>query len=321
VSEPALSVVLVTDAYETIRRTVDHLRAQTARERIELVVVAPEGSELQLDESSLAQFGGGHQVVRVPEIRSLSWARAPGVLAARAPVVALGESHCYPDEGWAAALLDAHGGPWAAVGPQIRNANPATRLSWVNLLLDYGPWLGPTDGGELDDLPGHNSSYKKEVLTSFGDELPEMLEAETLMHLELRRRGHRLFQEPRAIVYHLNVTRRSAWLSERFQTGRRFGGARGHRWPRWRRGAYAAAWPLVPFVRFVRLIRDRRRTGTGAVAFGRGLPVLGIALAVSAFGECVGYLFGSGESMYELSRIELHKERFVSARDREAVGA
>ena len=319
-SEPALSVLLVTDAYETIRRTVDHLRAQTVRDRIELVVIAPVGAELKLDESSLQDLGG-YQVVRVPEIRSLSSARAPGVLAARAPVVAIGESHCYPGEGWAAALLDAHEGPWAAVGPQIRNANPATRLSWVNLLLDYGPWLGPTEGGELDNLPGNNSSYKKAVLTGLGDQLADMLEVETLMHVDLRRRGHRLFQEPRAIVYHLNVSRTSAWLSERFQTGRRFGGSRGHLWPRWRRGAYAAAWPLVPFVRFVRLTRDRRRTGTGEAAFGRGLPVLGLALVVSAFGECVGYLFGLGQSTYALSMIELHKDRYVSASDREFVGA
>ena len=46
-----LSVILATDRFETIRDTVAHLRAQTAREEIELVVVAPtaRGLELEVD--------------------------------------------------------------------------------------------------------------------------------------------------------------------------------------------------------------------------------------------------------------------------------
>ena len=317
---PELSVVLVTDVWATIAKTVEHLRRQTARDRLELVIVAAEGADLAVDEAAVRELGG-HQVVRVPEIRSLSWARAPGVRAARSPVVVFAESHCYPDEHWAEALLEAHRGPWAAVGPQVRNANPHSRLSWVNLILDYGPWLGPTPGGEITDLPGHNSAYKKEVLAELDDDLSELLEAETLMHVALRGRGHRLYQEPRAIVYHLNVTRVSAWLQERFQTGRRFGGARGHEWPLWRRVAYAFGSPLIPLVRLPRLLRDRARIGAREELSGWTYPLLCIALAVSAFGEFVGYLFGSGESMYELSKIELHKDRFVSSREREFITA
>jgi hypothetical protein len=311
--------VLVTDVWATIEKTVEHLRRQTARDRLELVVVAPEESELVVDEAAVGDLGGGCQVVRVPEIRSLSWARAPGVRAARAPIVVFGESHSYPEERWAEALLDAHRGPWAAVGPQVRNANPEARLSWVNLFLDYGPWLGPTSGGELGDLPGHNSAYKKVALLELGDDLSELLEAETLMHVALRRRGHRLYQEPGAILYHLNVTRVSAWLQERFQTGRRFGGARGHEWALWRRVAYALGSPLIPFVRLPRLLRDRARIGAREELSGWAFPLLLVALVVSAFGEFVGYLFGSGDSMYELSEIELHKERFISRREREVI--
>jgi glycosyltransferase involved in cell wall biosynthesis len=318
---PELSVVLVTDVWATIDKTVEHLRRQTARDRLELVIVAPEGSDLVVNEAAVSELGGGYQVVRVPEIRSLSWARAPGVRAARASVVVFAESHCYPDERWAEALLEAHRGPWAAVGPQVRNANPHSRLSWVNLFLDYGPWLGPTSGGEIADLPGHNSAYKKEVLADLDDDLTELLEAETLMHVALRRRGHRLYQEPGAIVYHLNVTRVSAWIQERFQTGRRFGGARGHEWPLWRRLAFALGSPLIPLVRLRRLLRDRARIGAREELSGWTYPLLGTALVVSAFGEFVGYLLGSGESMYELSKIELHKDRFVSSRDREFITA
>jgi glycosyltransferase involved in cell wall biosynthesis len=309
VSEPVLSVVIVADAYETIRKTVRHLRAQTVADRIELVVVAPDG-ELGLDEGELAELHS-HRVVRVGDIRSLSWARAPGIRAAAAPIVALAESHCFPEPEWAERLLAAHADGWAVTGPAVFNANPSTVVSWVNLLLDYGPWLGPTPGGELDDLPGHNSSYRRDLLLAFGERLEKLLEAETIMHAELRAAGHRLYQEPGARAAHLNVTRTASWIGERFQTGRRFASARGYSWPAWRRAAYAAGSPLIPAVRFRRLLRDLARTGTGRELRGYGYLLLAFALGVSACGELVGYVLGSGDSMYALSRIELHKERHL----------
>lgn len=278
------------------------------------MVVAPEG-DLALDSDELAGLHS-HVVVGVGDIQSLSWARAPGICAARAPVVALAESHCFPEPEWAERFLAAHEDGWAAVGPAIVNANPASVVSWINLLIDYGPWLGPTPGGELDDLPGHNSSYKRDVLLEFGDRLPTMLEAETIMHDDLRARGHRLYQEPEALAAHLNVTRTSSWIGERFQTGRRFASARSYSWPAWRRALYAAGSPLIPLVRLRRLLRDVRRAGIGRDLRGYGYPLLALALALSAGGELVGYALGSGDSMYALSRIELHKERHVSAAER-----
>jgi hypothetical protein len=191
------------------------------------------------------------------------------------------------------------------------NANPDSVVSWINLLIDYGPWLGPTEGGEIDDLPGHNSAYKRAVLLEYGDALEEILEAETLMHLDLRARGHRLYQEPEAKARHLNITKRKAWLGERFQTGRRFGGARAHGWPLWRRAAYAGGSPLIPFVRWPRMMRDRRRAQLSRDLPVSSFPALALALYASALGELIGYTAGSGDSMYALSRIELHKERYI----------
>ena len=310
---PSLSVVIVTDAYETIRKTVRHLRDQTIAGRIELVVVAP--GDLAIDDAQLAGLHS-HRVVPVGDIRSLSWARAPGIRAASAPIVALAESHCFPEPEWAERLLAAHeGGAWGAVGPAIFNANPGSVVSWVNLLLDYGPWLGPTAGGEMHDLPGHNSSYRKELLLAYGDRLETMLEAETMLHADLRERGHRIYQEAGARAAHLNVTRTASWIGERFQTGRRFASARAYAWPAWRRVVYAAGSPLIPALRFRRLLRDLARTGAGAELRGYGYGLLALALVVSAAGELVGYAAGSGDSMYALSRIELHKERHVRRSD------
>ena len=46
---------------------------------------------------------------------------------------------------------------------------------------------------EVDYLPGHNSSYKRDVLLGYGDRLESMMESETVLHWDLRAKGHRLY--------------------------------------------------------------------------------------------------------------------------------
>jgi len=307
---PDLSVVIVTDTLETIARPLRNLRAQTIADRIELVLVTAHGSELDVNAPELQAFWGT-RVVK-DDIDFLASAREPGVRAGTAPIVAFAESHTYHHPRWAEALLEAHQGPWAAVGPGVSNANPTFASSWAALILDYGPWLEPEAGEEMADLPGHNSAYKRPVLTSYGPELKQLMMAETLLHEDLRRKGHRLWMEPAARMSHLNVTLPSSWLGERVGAGRRFGAARAAGWSWPRRLLYAAASPLIPLVRLPRMVpawrRCRRRH-----ELPRGLvPALLLSLVISAYGELLGYLFGSGESAEaRLSRMELRKEEHL----------
>ena len=123
---PRLSVVIVTpDAFAAIRRTVECLARQSALGALELVVVAPSLAALDADEALLAAFP---RVVRVAcgPVGSIGPANAAGVRHASAPIVALAEDHAFPDPEWAERLIAAHDGPWAAVGPSVRNANPAS---------------------------------------------------------------------------------------------------------------------------------------------------------------------------------------------------
>lgn len=314
-STPALSVIVVADEFPTIRKTVGHLAAQTIADRIELVVVVPRGITISPDEPELSALWG-MQTVEIESIRSLSWARAPGIQAARAPVVALTESHAFPQHGWAAAFLAALDEGWGAVGPGVTNANPDRAVSWANLFIDYGSWVEPRERREIDDLPGHNSAYRKEALLELGDELDELLEAEFFLHERLRARGHRLLLEPRARIAHVNVSKLRSLMHERFNTGRRFGGARARTMGVPLRLLYAAASPLIPLVRLPRILRDLERTGRRKDLMPGILPWLLLGLVLSAAGEAVGYLAGPGESMYHLSRIELHKEGHTARGDR-----
>src|SRR5207244_2412948 len=121
-----------------------------------------------------------------------------GIRQAKAAIVALAEDHCFPDPQWAERLIASYQGPWTAVGPAVRNANPKTAVSCADLLIGYGPWLAPSSSREAEFLPGHNTSYKRAVLLEYGNRLDSMMQAETVLHWNLRSKGHRLFMESTA---------------------------------------------------------------------------------------------------------------------------
>ena len=314
-SSPEMSVVIVTDRYETIHKTLRHLRTQTVKDHLEVVIVAPSAEQLDLDYSELKDFLQV-RVVEIGRLQSLSWARAAGVRQASAPVVGFVESHSYPAPGWADALIEAHRQPWAAVGPAVSNANPKTAISWASFLLDYGRWFEPAAAGEIDDLPGHNSSYKRQTLLDYGSELEAMLEAESMLHRDLRAQGYRLYLEPKAKIIHLNISLLSSWIPERFHAGRRFAAARARLWSPLRRLLYAGGSPLIPLVRLPRILGDIRRSAKRRALLPKVLPALIVSLIVSAVGEMIGYAFRSGDSMEKLSRLELNKIPHLAKRDR-----
>lgn len=272
--------------------------------------MAPSAAGLGLDGSVLAGFGGV-RVVEVGPIASIGEAHAAGIRAARAPLVALVEEHVCLEPAWAEALVEAHRGPWDVVGPAVRNANPGSLISWADLLIAYSAWLDPSRAGPVRHLPGHNSCYKREVLLNYGDELGARLDAETLLHWELRQRGAGAYLEPRAVIRHLNFERVPAWARTMFYAGRSFAASRGRMWPVARRALHAAGAPLIPLVRFVRVVGHLARRWPLA-----GLPVLCLpavcfGLAVSAAGECCGYALGAGDARRKLAIYEFHRRHHV----------
>jgi len=307
---PVMSVVLATPSgYEIIRKTIDHLQAQTVRDCLEVVIVAPSANGLEPAQAELAGFRGV-QVVEVGPIRSRARAYAAGIRRATAPVVALAEDHAFPDPDWAAALIAAHRDPWAVVGPAMRNGNPGSVVSWAEFLIAYSRWMEPVAAQAIDHLPGHNSSYKRATLLSYGRELEALLDAESILHWDLQAKGHRLYLEPMARTRHMNFTRLSSWLPVELLSARMFAAtrARSARWSWPQRLLYAGAAPLIPLVRLRRIVREVRRAGQQQV-LPRALPVLVAGLAMSAAGELAGYAFGVGDTRRRLCSRELGSSR------------
>ena len=313
---PALSVILAApDGYGSVRRTVAHLRKQSALDRLELVLVLPPGSE-PIDAEELTAFPRV-RFVEAPR-GSIGRANAAGVRQAAAPVVVLAEDHCFPDPLWAEALLDAHRGDWAAVGPGVSNANPATAVSWADFFIGYGPWMLPTERREADFLPGHNSSYKRDRLLAYGAGLDQMLESETLLHWDLRRRGLRLLLDPRASVAHTNFSLWRSWLPIQYYAGRLFGGTRAGSMPGWKRVLFVAGSPLIPLVRLTRIARQAVRT-RHLGRFARTLPALAAGLVLDGFGQFVGYLAGTGTAHEQVAKYEYRRADHITPDERDQI--
>ncbi len=316
IDRPALSAIMVTpDRFETLLQTLRHLRAQTAAAQMEIVIVAPSAARLGLDERLLAPFHS-YQVVEADTARSTAAARAAGVRAASARVVAMTEDHSFPVRGWAAALIERHREPWTVVGPAVLNGNPLSLLSWVNLLIEHGPWVAPVESGAREHVAPHNSSYKRDALLAYGNELDALIEAETVLQWDLRARGHAIFLEANARTRHFNVSRLGAWLPLRFNVGRMFACARARRWTARRRVAYALAAPVMPIVRFCRTVPAVRRCDRRHGLFPRVLPLLLLGFIIDGCGELIGYGWGAGDAAANASRFEFHRDRNLRTDER-----
>jgi hypothetical protein len=315
---PALSVALPTlEGFESLRRTVTCLAQQDIAHAIELLIMAPAGKDVVVD-PSLAKSFHSTRVLPVAFGTGTGDARAAAVREARAPIIAFAEDHSFPQEGWASALVDAHREPHAAVGPAVHNANPATLVSWADLLMGYGPWLAPTTSGPREHLPGHNSSYKREPLLALGAQLPDLIEAETTLHWKLRAEGHSLFLDQRARVAHTNFDALPLWLWISYHTGRVFAATRALEWPWWRRAAFAAASPLIPLVRLRRHLGQARAVGWSFARLAGLTPTLLAGLVANGIGEGVGTVTGVGQSAaklvaWEFNRNERRGKRSVPA--------
>lgn len=315
-SSPNMSVIIVTpDCYETIRETIRCLRAQTARDRLEIIIVAPSADKLDLDNSELKDFLQYH-VVELGEIRSIACAYAAGIRKARAPVVVLAEDHSYPVPSWAEALIEAHRQPWAVVGPVLCNANPGSMISWADFLMAYAPWYERASAEVIDHLPGHNSSYKRAILMEYGTELETMMEAETILHWNLRSKGYLLYLEPAAKTYHMNFSLLSSYIQAQFFSGRIFGASRALSWSLLHRLIYIGGAPIIPLVCLWRILRSILHSNQQRNLLPKVLPALVTGLIARSIGEMMGYALGANDAGRKLCNFEYHRIRHIKDSDR-----
>jgi hypothetical protein len=312
-----MSVILVVYRDSpNLRLALERLSAQTAAPLLECLLVTP--SKVGMDWVPPVLQHVRWQIVEGGSVRSAGAAKAAGVAAASAPLVAFLEDHSYPVQAWAESLIRAHeDGDFAAVGSVVLNANPGSSASWGCFLVYYGQYMWAKPQEQLEHLPANHTCYRRDLLLDYGQRLPDLLEVEIMLHRDLLARGHRLCQEPTARAYHLNHSRLGPTLEEYFLASRVFAAERAHGWSVLRRVFYAFGSPLLPFLRPKRILSDAGHAGLQwRVLLKAMVPVL-LTLTAGAAGEMIGYAAGVGRAKEGLRRFESERDRFFSPGDLE----
>ena len=315
---PALSVILATTGrLASVRTTVRHLQRQTVSNQIELIILTPEADNFGLSADETGCFQN-FQLIKLERAVPPAIANAKGVCHAHAAVVALTEDHSFPKSDWAEVLIARHKENWAAVGPVVTNGNPVTATSWADYLLGYGPWHENQISGPVRMLPGHNSSYKRDVLLRYEDKLADLLQAESVLHQIMIKKGERLFLENRAVTSHLSFSRLRTLLPAQWWHARQYAATRSRSWRWWKRAIYFLGAPAIPVVRFVRIVRSDIRFPPRP-AHWQILLVLCADLLADAAGQAAGYLSGAGAAGEFLVKYEYDRSRHITADEARAL--
>jgi len=312
-SKPALTVVI------TLKR--QRQRCELALQSVLAQSVLPSLEVLLVDaghESYPPILGADHPNVRVVPISATPGygeALVAGVLQSRAPIVAFLEEHVQVFPGWGEAIVAAHKGPWAAVGPEIHAAGLGNFSCRLVELVSRGHWSAPARHGESDLLRWQNVSYKRASLMRYADHLPLFLQSEGLLFQRLRDDGERLFIEPAAKALHAHETSWFDFLSGSFYSHRLATGTivelERAAWTRKFAGAVAGPirWPLLLLAR----TRSLPERAVWHRRFWAYLPFVLQYYATAAAGSLIGLCFGVGGSDRKFLDSEINSTRAVAS--------
>ena len=242
-----------------------------------------------------AQFPGV-RLLDVPGRPGIPALRARGLAEARGDVLCILEDHCLVRDGWFDAIRESLPPGRCAVGGPVENGSPARLIDRAVFLCEYGAFMPPTAGGEVDGVAGNNVAYRREAVEAVG--------AETLagyweyfIHEEMRRAGVRFREVPAMVVDHKKEFGFLYFMRQRYHYSRSFAGMRRRRLGPAARWAHALAAPLLAPLMLYRTARHvftkQRQRGTFLAA----LPLLSAFMISYAAGEGVGYLLGPGDSL------------------------
>ncbi len=306
-SAPSLSVLLATpDNFTTLRRTVDALRRQSIAGQLELVFILP---DQQAFDPQPGELGGFHsiKIVEHPVALELSQARVAGLRAATAPYVVIGEDHSFPHRRWAEKILSAHEAGYRVVGVAMRNPTPRSAIGWADMMTSFIAFIHPAESGPQGMLPGHNTSYLRQLLLDQGERVRDVFQVEAILHFELAAKGETLWLESQALTTHHNLLRPGRFLRHKWLGGLVFGSLRSRNWPLRRRLMVGLLSPAIPLLRIWRMRSRLQRIHRHHRCVPRAFPWLVLALAVHAAGEGIGTLFGHGNAIKHYWQAEFHR--------------
>lgn len=295
-----VSVVIgVHNAVSVINECLDALQAQRPANPVEIIVA--DSSTDGTDRIIRSQFPDV-QLLHFDEPLTLAQLRGKGIAIATGDIIAILDPYSIVDFNWLSTLMQVHQErPNLIIGGAVDlyAADRQNLLAWAIYINEYGMFMSPTEAGEMDILPGSNISYKRSVL--FDGDVPKQTEFwKTFVNSDVEKAGSGLWQAPATIVRLNKPIPFWDFFRTRFDHGRCFAGMRALDLSPGERALRALTAPLLPGVllwrwgsRYWRKNRDRNK-------FVLTLPLQLLLFGNWAWGECVGYCFGTGQSCRRL---------------------
>jgi len=289
---PTLSVIVASvNGWEVLEPTLRALDAQPERPRMEIIVVETVGgatrARLQAHQPTVTVIEA--ERLPIPKLRHL------GVCQARGEIVAILEDHGTVSSTWAATLLKAHEGPWAAVGGAVENGKRGL-VNWAVFFCEYTTYMKPVPEGEATDLPGNNIAYKRPHLMRHAKVL-EQGKWESWINDNLRADGIPLASTNAAVVHHIKPFRFGYFVVQRFHFARSYAGMRRVDQSIMTRLIYGAGSLALPALLMARVTKNVLAKKRNLGWFVLASPLIACFLTVGAVGEMVGYLLGPGSSL------------------------
>jgi hypothetical protein len=233
--------------------------------------------------------------IRVPDTATLPRLLGTALEYARGEIIAITDTRCELDEGWAATLLRAHESPYPVIGGAVDPGAIRRLVDWAAYLTDYGQFMLPLTEGIAAELPGNNISMKRWTLER-GREFTHGEFWKTYWCGQLQADGLQLYLAPQLTVRYRCGYDLWPFLVRRFHHGRCFAGMRLRQLRGLKRVAYLAGAPALPVMLLARTVRavlpKRRHVGKLVLA----MPMIFLAMLSWALGELVGYSSGPGRS-------------------------
>lgn len=304
-NEPVLSVVVAIVSDTTDRADAGHLgpcltalKRQTGGPRLEIIV------PYHPSVTGIAQVREQHPEVHfqeVPDLRTFSGTggsrehhdelRARGLALAHGEVVALIEDHGIVAADWSARIMEAHAGPFAAVGGAIENGVDRP-LNWAVYYCDFLRYQNPLPAGETFTVSDANVAYKRMALESVRPVWREIFH-ESSVNGALRSRGEKLALAPGIVLLQgRQGLQLGSALKERFVWGRSYAATRARLAGTQRRLFWAIFAPALPVLMLARMTLMALRKRRTMAAFLKAFPVTAALIVAWSCGELAGYITG-----------------------------
>ena len=288
-NKPVVSFIVVVNtnsSFGAIFNLLDSFYPQEGSIPFEFIVIEEENKETERiyrQRFPWVKFLTVEKMLRGSSLRNMALCHARG------EIIAFLEDHITVRSDYLKNLMGCFDAGYGIVGGPVENGATKFPDGWVEYFAEYNKWFPQIPAGEINDLPGCNFAYRREVLEKIGFFEEGYFKLESIFHAKARKQGYQFYFCPALLVKHFDEKRLFDFWKYRFAYGRLFAAKR--EFGLFRRLAYALFFPLIAVYEYVRIFNHARKDRVLLKKLIQCTPWLLPTLSIWALGECVGYLF------------------------------